>query len=117
MSTRISRLARAPALLLAACAPEAGAPEGQSVECAFGEGASYSSDCVLENAGDGVFTIHHPDATFQRVRYDAASGGLTSADGADELASNPDPAAGTLEFAIGNARYRIERSVLLAERP
>lgn len=111
MSMRIfSALAAIAAL--AACAPESGAPKGESVECAMEPGASFSAQCVLEDSGAGALTIHHPDATFQRVQYDAASGALTSADGAQILLSDPDPAAGTLEFAIGSYRYRIDRQLL-----
>lgn len=114
MSTRISKFALAPAVLIAACAPESGAPEGPSVECALGEGETLVSDCVLEASGGGTFTIHHPDASFQRIRFDAESGELSAADGADEMAVSTDPKAGTLEFTIGGARYRVQRSALLA---
>lgn len=113
MSTRISSLVVGAVLAVAACAPESGAPEGPSVECALGEGAGFSAECLLEHAGSGVYTIHHPDASFQRIRYDAAAGTLMAADGADEIDISPDPAAGTFEFAIGTARYRIERRVLV----
>ncbi|MEM7688286.1 MAG: hypothetical protein AAF291_04625 [Pseudomonadota bacterium] len=114
MSTRISKTVLIGALALAACAPESDAPQGASVECALGEGASFNKDCVLESVGDGDFTIHHPDATFQRVRYDAKTGALTSADGADELAMDPDPLAGKFAFSVGTARYRITRADLVA---
>lgn len=116
MSMRISRFVLAPALFVAACAPESGAPEGESVECAFGEGA-LAPDCLLEAAGEGVFTIHHPDATFQRIRLDPETGELSAADGADEIAVEADPAAGAVEFVIGSARYRIKRGTLISSAP
>ncbi|MEM6585677.1 MAG: hypothetical protein AAF692_07965 [Pseudomonadota bacterium] len=110
MSTRISSLSLAALLLLAACAPESGAPQGLSVQCAFGEEASLGEDCVLESAGSGEFIIHHPDNSFQRVRFNSATGALSAADGADDILVDHDPAAGTYEFSIGNAHYRVERS-------
>lgn len=114
MSTRISNLVFASALFFTACAPESGAPEGASVDCAFGEGEALASDCVLEASRGGVFTIHHPDATFQRIRFDVETGELSAADGAEEMAVSSDPAAGKVEFAIGKAHYRLDRSALLA---
>ncbi|MEM7700427.1 MAG: hypothetical protein AAF251_00675 [Pseudomonadota bacterium] len=110
---RISRFVLAPVCLVAACAPQSGAPDGESVECAFGESA-LGADCVLEAAGEGFFTIHHPDDSFQRIRIDPETGAVTAADGADEIAVEADPSAGTVEFAIGSARYRIKRGALVS---
>ena len=113
MSTRISSLALSALLVLAACAPESAVPEGVSVECAFGESASLAADCVLESAGEGVFTIHHPDATFQRFRYDATRFGVIALDGVDEvrdLTLNRPAGSGALEFSFRNARYRLDPS-------
>ena len=113
MSTRIFSLSLGALLVLTACAPESGAPEGVSVECGFAKSASLSADCVLENAGEGVFTIHHPDATFQRFRYDAARFGVTALDGVDEVRDitlNTPAGSGMLEFTFRNARYRLDPS-------
>jgi len=117
MSMRISKLALAPAFMIAACAPESGTPEGASVECALGQEATFGEDCVLESVGEGAFTIHHPDSTFQRIRFDAQTGLVTAADGADEIALETDPSAGSMEFAIGTARYRIKRGALISPTP
>lgn len=117
MSMRISRPAFGIALLLVACAPESGAPQGTNVECALGDNASFSADCVLEHGQGGVFTIHHSDGTFQRVRYDDAAGMLTVADGAETMKAKPDPSAAVLEFTVGAARYRIPRDALTAASP
>ena len=111
MYMRISSLFAAIAAL-AACAPESGAPEGVQIECAVGPGAVLSAQCVLEYSKAGALINHHPDDTYQRVYYDAASNALMSADGAQLLVLDPDPSAGTLEFSIGAMRYRIERRFL-----
>ncbi|MEO0871139.1 MAG: hypothetical protein AAFY19_04145 [Pseudomonadota bacterium] len=116
MSMRTSSLLLGIAALTA-CAPESGAPEGVRIECALAPDAAFSSQCVLEDSGAGALTIHHPDDTFQRVRYDAATNVLMSADGAQLLVLDPDPSAGTVEFSIGPAKYRIERRVLTAPLP
>lgn len=113
MSTRISSLSLGALLVLAACAPESAAPEGVSVECSFSESATLAADCVLESAGDGVFTIHHPDATFQRFRYDATRFGVKALDGVDEVRDvtlNTPATSGMLEFTFRNARYRLDPS-------
>ena len=117
MFTRISSFSVVAALGLVACAPESGAPEGVSVECALGEGASMSADCVLESLGDGAFTIHHPDNSFQRIRYNSETRALSAADGADEIVVAVDSAAGTIEFSIGTARYRVKRRTLTPPPP
>ncbi|MEL6485657.1 MAG: hypothetical protein AAFQ13_00740 [Pseudomonadota bacterium] len=102
---------------LAACAPESGAPEGVRIECALAPDAAFNSQCLLEDSGSGALIIHHPDDTFQRVRYNAATNALMSADGAQLLVLDPDPSAGMVEFSIGTARYRIERRVFIAPIP
>ncbi|MEO0591622.1 MAG: hypothetical protein AAFZ11_13845, partial [Pseudomonadota bacterium] len=87
---RISSLFAAIAAL-AACAPESGAPDGVRIDCAVGPSSAFSAQCVLEDKGAGALIIHHPDDTFQRVRYDAASNAIMSADGAQILVLDPDP--------------------------
>ena len=117
MSMRISSVSFAVALTLAACAPESGAPQGASVECAFEASASYAADCLVESAGGGVFTIHHPDSSFQRVRYDRATGAVSAADGADDVSVISEQAADVLEFSVASARYRVEREALANPAP
>lgn len=114
MSMRISSALLAIAALTAACAPESGEPEGVATECAIGEGAQWAQACVLETDGEGTFTIHRPDDTFQRFRYDASRFGITPLDGADEVSNirinMPGGGSGLLEFTFRDARYRLDPS-------
>ena len=112
MSTRISSLLAASTLAFAACAPESGAPEGESVKCALGVGASFVSDCVLETVGEGRFVIHHPDGSFVRVAFDGDSGLLSVTDGAMQLDQTTSFSEDPVEFSTGPARYRVKRDLL-----
>jgi hypothetical protein len=103
----------AAAALTAACAPESGEPEGVAIECAIGAGAQMTPDCLLEPSADGTFTIHRPDDTFQRFRYDPTRFRVTPLDGADTISDvrlNTPAGSGLLEFSHGNDRYRLDPS-------
>ncbi len=108
---RISSALLATAALTSSCAPESGKPEGVAIECAIGAGAQLQQDCLLEVSGDGTFSIHRPDDTFQRFRYEAPLA-ITALDGADEVTnvrvSLPGAGLGLLEFTHTNARYRLD---------
>jgi len=111
MSMRISKFALAPVLLLAACAPESGAPEGIAIQCAVGEDAGWDQTCILEPSAPGEFTIHNPDDSFQRFRYEAARITITPIDGADEVSNvriNMSDNDGLIEFTFRNMRYRFD---------
>ena len=111
---RISSALLATAALTTACAPESGEPEGRVIECAIGAGAQLTKACVLETSGDGTFTIHRPDDSFQRFAYDSSRLAITAIDGADEVSgikiNMPGGGAGLLEFSHGNDRYRLDPS-------
>ena len=97
------------ALGLAACGPEAGAPQGEAVACAIGSGAELEQVCVLETAQDAeggeVLVIHDPGGGFRRLRRDA--GGLLPLDGADPLVILSDDPEGGIEFTLAGDRYRL----------
>ncbi len=107
MSTQTFSVGVCASFALVACAPESGAPEGDSVECALAGSQRFASDCVLETLPGDAFAIHGPDGSFQRFSYDEASGVLTVADGAEGIAVDPDAPADSIEFAVGANRYRI----------
>ena len=112
MSMRISSLVAASVVALTACAPESGAPEGERIECALDQASGFSSQCVLEVAGEGRFTIHHPDGSFVRVSFDVASGLLSVSDGAFLLEQTTSASDNPIEFSNGPNRYRISRDLL-----
>ncbi|MEO1731384.1 MAG: hypothetical protein AAFR64_11665 [Pseudomonadota bacterium] len=112
MSMRTFRLFAASAIALSACAPESGPPEGESIECALEQASGFSSQCVLEVAGEGRFTIHHPDGSFVRVSFNPASGLLSVSDGAFLLEQTTKDSDNPLEFSTGPNRYRISRDLL-----
>jgi hypothetical protein len=91
--------------LVAACGPEAGAPEGEAIECAIGPGAEFARDCVLEVAPDGVLVIHHPGGGFRR--FVRKGEGLLPLDGADPLVVGAAFSHAYLEFTVAEDRYRV----------
>ena len=107
---RISSLSFVAALpFVAACAPESGAPDGKSVDCALGYGARFASVCTLETVatkGDTVFVIHHPDGVHRRFVFDTAQGELVAADGAEAIDSFIDDGV-VQEIAVSGDRYRV----------
>ena len=112
MFTRISSLVAASVIALSACAPESGAPEGESVDCALGVGAEFAADCGLERAEGGSVVIHHPDGAFVRVTFDADSGLLSVNDGALQLDQTTKASEDPVEFSTGAVRYRVSRDLL-----
>ncbi len=112
MSTQTFSVAICASFALVTCAPESGAPEGDTVECALAGAQGFAPDCVLERLPGDAFAIHGPDGGFHRFSYDAPSGLLTVADGAEGIAVQPSPPAGMIEFAVGADRYRISLETL-----
>ena len=100
------------ALGLAACGPEAGVPEGDTIACAIGPGAQFAQDCVLERLaleeGGEMLVIHHPGGGFRRFVRKSAT--LLPLDGADPLVAVANDPAGELEFTIAGDRYRMPAS-------
>ncbi|MEL7219268.1 MAG: hypothetical protein AAGK01_12665 [Pseudomonadota bacterium] len=114
MSLRTSSAVIAVALV-AACATESPAPEGDVIDCAIGPGSEYSKVCTLELSNGNEFLIHSPDGGFRRVILDPAAGEIGAVDGADPLriiAQNGDLA----EFEIGGDRYRVPHAVASASK-
>ena len=117
MFLRISSLVVASALI-AACAAETPPPEGDTIDCAIGEGADFANVCTLEReAGDGsTFLIHGPDGSFRRLLIDPETGDFGAEDGADalEIVSQNGESA---EFSIGGDRYRIPHRLVRQPEP
>lgn len=113
MSLRIFSAA-ASTLLLAACATESPAPDGDMIDCAIGPGADYSKVCTLEEAGTGEFLIHSPNGGFRRLLFDTQAGEFGAVDGADELKILSQDGS-IAEFEIGGDRYRIPHSLVASE--
>lgn len=95
------------ALALAGCgggaSPE---PEGNTIDCAIGPGAEYSSVCTLERVGEGAeFLIHHPDGGFRRLLETPE--GVVSADGADTVVVLQNISHAHLEIEVGGDRYKL----------
>ncbi|MCZ8369348.1 MAG: hypothetical protein O9293_05170 [Porphyrobacter sp.] len=102
--------------LLAGCGGTSPPPEGETIECAIGEGAAFASACTLERvAWTQEIILHHPDGGFRRLAFDPASGALAPLDGADPVII--EPGEGPLQFAIGADRYRIPREPATAPTP
>ena len=97
------------ALGLAACGPQAGAPEGETIACAIGPGAEFADECVLEKLameeGREMLVIHHPGGGFRRFVMEKST--LLPLDGAEPLVVNADHSQGALEFSVAGDRYRL----------
>jgi hypothetical protein len=117
MSLRISS-ALGLFVLLAACGgAESPPPPGDAVDCAIGAGAEFSPVCTLERvAGTQEVVLHHPDGGFRRLIRDPETGALAPLDGAEPLASTADDTQ-ALQFAIGQDRYHIRRTLLEPPAP
>lgn len=114
MSTRTSSLLVTVALLLGACAPESGAPDGEKIDCALGRGEAFKANCTLQiaaNENETFLVIHHPDGDFRRFVFSPATGGFLTADGADTLETFVDR-DGVREIKLADNRYRIPPRLL-----
>lgn len=117
MSLRTSSALAAFVLVAACSGAESPPPPGDAVDCAIGAGAEFSSVCTLERvAGTQQIVLHHPDGGFRRLTRDPATGALAPLDGAEPLMSAAD-APESLQFAIGQDRYRIARTLLEPPAP
>ena len=98
-------------LSLAACGVgESPQPEGDTVECAIGEGAAFASDCTLEwlgGAGGSEFLIHHPEGGFRRFAVNEDASGVTALDGAEETVMVDAPAQDQWQFTVSGDQYRM----------
>jgi hypothetical protein len=97
--------------LLTACgAAQTPEPEGDTIDCAIGPGAQFSSDCTLEwigVAGAQDFLIHHPDGGFRRFTLNENASGIALKDGADELEMVEPAQQGFWQFSVSGDRYLI----------
>ncbi|QIQ85947.1 hypothetical protein [Erythrobacter sp.] len=97
------------ALGLSACAPEAGAPQGETIACAIGPGAEFADECVLERRaleeGREMLVIHHPGGGFRRFVMERST--LLPLDGAEPLVMVALDAASGIEFTVAGDRYRL----------
>jgi len=98
-------------LSLAACGVgESPEPEGDTVECAIGEGADFASDCTLEwigEAGKSEFLIHHPEGGFRRFAVNENASGVTAVDGAEETVMVDGVPTGLWQFSVSGDTYRM----------
>ena len=90
-------------LLLAGCS----SPEGrhETIPCAIGTDAAWSSDCPVERNRD-MLTIRHADGGFRRFLIVRDGNGLVAADGAEQ-ASILITGKDEIELSIGHDRYRL----------
>lgn len=106
-------------LLLAACESggvsgngangQAGAEDDGPADCAIGEGAKWTRDCRIEQAGE-MLTIRHADGGFRRFRIVTDGRGVVAADGAEGAVVTID---GDRRIAVraGQDRYRLPATV------
>ena len=81
----------------------------ERVDCAIGDGAAWTRDCRIEQAGD-MLTIRHADGGFRRFRIVTDGHGVVAADGAEGAVVSID---GDRRIAVhvGNDRYRLPATV------
>lgn len=113
-SPRITLVA---ATLLAACGTDPVAITGNAsapvesgttdnrIACALPGAPDLALRCTFERTGD-VVTVRQPDGGFRRLRYVQDGRGIVAADGAEHPQVH-DLDDGSLEIAIGGARYRL----------
>lgn len=94
------------ALALAACGPEAAAPEGEAIACAIGPGSGFANDCVLEifalEERREMLVILHPGGGFRRFVRENAT--LLPLDGAEPLIAVANDSVHGMEFRIAEDR-------------
>lgn len=88
---------------------KAGAGDDGHVDCAIGEGAKWTRDCQIEQAGD-MLTIRHVDGGFRRFRIVTDGRGVAAADGAEGAVVTIE---GDRRIAVraGQDRYRLPATV------
>ena len=105
------RLAVGLALLLGACSPHAaGAPKGETIDCALASAASFSHDCTVERDGTSLLIVHHPDGGFRRFRVVDGGKSLVAADGAEALAIAR--SGDRVDVGVDGDRYRFPARML-----
>ncbi len=99
------------ALSLAACSvAETPEPEGDTVECAIGEGASFANACTLEWIDEDErqeFLIHHPEGGFRRFSVNEDASGVTAVDGAETATMLEAAPQGQWQFSVSGDQYRM----------
>jgi hypothetical protein len=91
----------------------------ETIECAVGGKAEFSSACTIDHAagGDGpTLTIRHPDGGFRRLLVTRDGRGVIAADGA-EPASVSIAGDSRIEVSVGGDRYRLPATVKGADAP
>ncbi|MEM1196122.1 MAG: hypothetical protein AAGH57_08465 [Pseudomonadota bacterium] len=117
MSMRISDLVfLAAAVACTGCAPVSELAQGESIDCALGEGADWAPDCILEPIDQDLFVIHHPDGSSYRYRFTDRARSAVTSDGAEpmialyversSLGSGADRAM--IQFSSQGFRYRFD---------
>ena len=98
-------------LAVAACSvAETPEPEGDTVECAIGEGAEFADACTLEWIGEvqgQEFLIHHPEGGFRRFTVAEDASGVASVDGAEEITMSDTAPDGQWQFSVSGDQYRM----------
>lgn len=89
------------ALMLAGCQAEAGPPPGDVIACGPA-GGTLGEECTVERR-KGELVLHQPDGGFRRLTIGPE--GLTTADGAEEVAVRA--VSGGDEVTIGGWTYRL----------
>ena len=110
MCLRISSCVLALGILTACEATKTPEPEGETIDCAIGVGAEFSSDCTLEfigEAGGQEFLIHHPNGGFRRFTLTADASSVAPKDGAEELEMVEPAPQGFWQFSVSGDRYLV----------
>jgi hypothetical protein len=110
MYSRISSALIAIALLGACDSNATPPPEGETLDCAIGQGADFAEDCTLEWLGaewERDFLIHHPDGGFRRFSLNEDATGVIVQDGAEEVEMLDPAPDGSWQFSVSGDRYRI----------
>lgn len=85
-------------------------PEGETLDCAIGQGSDFASDCTLEWLGEewsSDFLIHHPDGGFRRFSLNEDASGVIVRDGAEEVLMLDPAPDGFWQFSVSGDRYRM----------
>lgn len=110
MFLRISSAVLAIALLGACDTNETPQPEGETLDCAIGQGSDFASVCTLEWLGEEWgrdFLIHHPDGGFRRFALNEDASGVIVQDGAEDVLMLDPAPDGFWQFSVSGDRYRM----------